>query len=221
MTPILVLIIFKKYNQEIKNNDQIVFKKYSPFLKEFRCENNIKVFAYYPIFYIRRIVFSITAYCLGNFPTAQIAINCAFTLAVIIYFIRIRPFIKNYVNFILIFQEVIIFSVLIIVSFFLSASLRPYETLWAYIVIGCCGLLFIISLLIGISISIKKIILKLREVRNRKYQNQAANENKKSSKEIIQRVFPNSFLRINAPNNSINQPSIISFPRRQTIVKTK
>lgn len=206
--------MLRKNYEDIKRKEKDLIDKISPLVREFRIENDYKALAYYPLYFVKRIVFSFTAYFLQEFPAVQVVINCLFILGVIVFLVKIKPFKKKKTNLILVLQEASTLLTLIILSLFLSDALREYETIWTYMIIGFCGFLFVCNLLIGIYVSLKKIIIKIKVLRLSKYKIRPVNEldNLNSPKNE-----PEVCKRSSVPRNSLIESPMSSFMHRSDI----
>lgn len=212
-------MILKKNCSKIRNNEDSVVKKYSPLIKDFKYEENIKVLAYYPLFFIRRIIFSVTAYCLLNFPFVQIGLSCFFTLITIIFYIKYKPYKDSYINLIVISQEAIIFIIFSLLSLFLFPSLEAYKNIWTYLIIGCSGTLFVFSLLLGMFMCIKKMIQKFKKSKLHSQRIRVNNEKQLSNIELANNIKNPSFIKsslkpfsmLGPPNNSAIVSPVSSF----------
>ena len=212
-------MILKKNNKEIRSNESSVVKKYSPLIKEFRYQEDIRVLAYYPLFFIRRIIFSVTAYCLLRYPFAQIAVSCFFTLLTIVYIKKYKPYKESYINLVMISQEIVTFIVFSLLSLFLFPSLETYNNVWTYLIIALSGSLFAISLLFSIVTSVKKIIHKLKKskpisqkiqvINENEQPINVANQNKKKPSHL--KSSENLFSELRQPNNSAIVSPVSSF----------
>ena len=161
---------------------------YSSLYDEFWNNRGVIRTLYYPIFFIRRMIYSLVQIFLNNYPEYQAFLNVAFTVVIIGYLGVYRVFKVKLILFSQIIGEICTFIVFLTSSFLLytdeASKVKIIEDICIYTVICTIGIQFIVNLIL-FGQSMNKLLKEIIRVRSIQFANEA---NKTLSLDQIQQI---------------------------------
>jgi hypothetical protein len=142
-----------KYSEESVQDEEFIIV-YSSLYDEFWINRGFLPLLYYPIFFLRRLVYSIVQIFFSDFMKYQAYMNVAFTLFVLVYLIYYQPFKAKLILVSQIIGEICIFIVFFVSSFFMYTERNYYvgiiDKICVYTIVCAIGVQFIINIILMI-----------------------------------------------------------------------
>ena len=149
---------------------------YSSLYNEFWSNKGVIRTLYYPVFLMRRLIYSIVQIFLNDYPEYQAFLNVVFTVAVIGYLGFYRVFKVKLILFSQILGEICIFIVFFTSSFLLytddSSKVKIIEDICIYTIICAIGIQFIINMIL-LTQSVNRLWKEIIRVRSIQFANKA------------------------------------------------
>lgn len=165
---------FISHEQVKDTKDKVFYQRFGSLFSEFKNDRGFFSTLYYAIFFLRRLVYLITQVYLNSAVFTQSGINVIFSFIQTFYLLYYRPFKEKDLLISSIIGDTSVSIVLLLSTFFIAdigAGLSyVLETVIIYIVIGCMGVQFIVSLY-SMFKSFKKLWRKILKYRNLQFVN--------------------------------------------------
>lgn len=118
VTPLILLFAICKYHPYFTIPE--ISKKYGSFFAEFRSDQGVMGYLFYPIYFIRRLEFMVVQIYLNDYPGLQISLNILFSVIQLMYLSYYRPFKAHLVLFSEFVGEICVINAFIASIFFLD-----------------------------------------------------------------------------------------------------
>ena len=160
ITPGFAFLIIYKSNV----NDEEIRRRYGSLFLEFKLNKGFKALLFYPLFFLRRVIYVLTQVFLNEMPILQVFLHSFFTFVQLSYCIIFRPFIEGSMFISEVTGEVCTLIVFISTSFFVDYGGDVKVDLIESITEYCLLIAFIVQMLVCVYTFIAGVVELVKKI---------------------------------------------------------